>query len=104
MLSNYGQLAKGPKQSATKTALEVLKEEIFSTRIRDKIGDLKYAEHLSVEDWQALHSFVTIMYRNDSAARQWLSILINELDAIMTQLATSKVSVQPASGSSHPDR
>jgi hydroxymethylpyrimidine pyrophosphatase-like HAD family hydrolase len=103
LLNNFGQPAKGQTRSSTKTALEALKEEIFATRVREKIADLKYTDHLSVEDWQVLHAFVTIMYRNDAAARQWLSMLMNELDAIMTQLATHKVSAQPALGTSHPD-
>jgi hypothetical protein len=103
LLNDFDQPTKGQKLSVTKTALEALKEEIFATRIREKIADLKHTDHLSVEDWQVLHAFVTIMYRNDAAARQWLSMLINELDAIMTQLASSKASVQPALGTSHPD-
>lgn len=103
LLNNFGNAANEKKQSTIKTALEVLKEEIFATRVREKIADLKHSEHLTVEDWQVLHAFVTIMYRNDSTARQWLSILVNELDAIMTHLATNKISVQLAPGTSHPD-
>jgi hydroxymethylpyrimidine pyrophosphatase-like HAD family hydrolase len=103
LLKNFDHMVKAKKQSDIKTALEVLKEEIFAARIREKIADLKHTHHTSVDDWQTLHAFVTLMCRNDPAARQWLSILINELDAIMTQLATNTASLQPALGTSHPD-
>ncbi|HEX6186297.1 MAG TPA: hypothetical protein VFZ44_20575 [Pyrinomonadaceae bacterium] len=94
----------GEPQPKTKTALEALKKEIFGTRIAEKIIALKDADHHSVDDWQILHAFVTLMCRKDPAARQWLTILINELDAIMIQLATNAGPVQPALGTSHPDR
>lgn len=95
---------KGEKQPKTKTALEALKKEIFATRIVDKIVSLKDTDHHSVEDWQTLHAFVTLMCRKDPAARQWLTLLINELDAIMIQLATNTGSTKPiALGTSHPD-
>ena len=103
LLSNFDHPKKGLGHSSAKTALEALKEKIFVTRIKDKISELRHADYLDVEDWQVLHAFVTIMRRNDPAARRWLSILVNELDEIMTQLTTSKVSVQPALGTSHPD-
>jgi len=38
---------------------------------------------LSPDDWQILHAFVTLMHRDDPAARHWLSILVDEFDAIM---------------------
>ena len=107
LLNEFDRLVKADKQCEIRTALEVLKEEIFASRIREKIGDLKHTHHTSVDDWQTLHAFVTLMCRDDPAARQWLSILINELDAIMTQLAantaTDTKSLQPAIGTSHPD-
>lgn len=94
----------GEKQPKTKTALEALKKEIFATRIAEKIVSLKDTDHHSVEDWQTLHAFVTLMCRKDPAARQWLTLLINELDAIMIQLASNTASTQPiALGTSHPD-
>ncbi len=59
-------------------------------------------EH-SVRDWQALHALVTLICRDDVASNEWLSILVEELDGIMTHLATQKAPSQRAIGSSHPD-
>jgi hydroxymethylpyrimidine pyrophosphatase-like HAD family hydrolase len=101
LLKDY--LRRDKKRSVNRTAVEVLKEEIFAKRVREKIASLSDANQTPVEVWQTLHTFVTLMCRNDPNARQWLSILIGELDAIMKQLATSRPSVHPALGSSHPD-
>ncbi len=79
------------------TALQALKEELFVTRIRENISNLRDTDRTSVEDWQTLHAFVTLMVRNDPAASQWLSILISELDAIMAQLAPWRASRPPNS-------
>lgn len=103
LLNDFCHSLRGKRRADVQTALEVLKEEIFASRIREKIADLKHTHHASVDDWQTLHAFVTLMCRNDPAARQWLSILINELDAIMTQLANNPASIQPGLGTSHPD-
>jgi hydroxymethylpyrimidine pyrophosphatase-like HAD family hydrolase len=86
-----------------KNALEVFKVELFSKRVREKIANLKNTNRTSVEDWQTLHALVTLMCRNDAAAKRWLSILVKELDDIMTQLQTHRVSIQRALGTSHPD-
>lgn len=87
-----------------KTALEALKEEIFSRRVLEKVDNLRKFGHASVDDWQVLHAFVTLMGREDPAAREWLAILINELDAIMTQIGNSNPSLNAlAIGASHPD-
>lgn len=96
----------GERNPKTRTALEALKKEIFANRIVDKISKLKGTDHHSVEDWQTLHAFVTLMSRKDPVARQWLTLLINELDAIMIQLATNTSVTEPvavALGTSHPD-
>ncbi|HXM51027.1 MAG TPA: hypothetical protein VN956_24495 [Pyrinomonadaceae bacterium] len=103
LLNDFAHSLRGKRRAEVRTALEVLKEEIFASRIREKIADLKHTHHASVDDWQTLHAFVTLMCRNDPAARQWLSILINELDAIMTQLANNPASIQAGMGTSHPD-
>jgi hydroxymethylpyrimidine pyrophosphatase-like HAD family hydrolase len=95
---------RGMSRRRPRTALEALKQEIFTSRIREKIATQSLTDHLSVDDWQVLHAFVTIMCRDDPTARQWLSILIGELDAIMTQLAVTKPGSQRALGWSHPDR
>jgi hydroxymethylpyrimidine pyrophosphatase-like HAD family hydrolase len=87
----------------TKTAVEELKVRLFSRRIRQKIEQLGPSNEHSIRDWQALHALVTLMCREDEASKEWLSILVEELDGIMTHLATQKVSPQQAIGSSHPD-
>lgn len=88
---------QGELKGRCETALHALKEELFVTRIRENISNLRDTDRTSVEDWQTLHAFVTLMVRKDPAAGQWLSILISELDAIMAQLATGKASTEPAS-------
>lgn len=70
-----------------RTALDVLKEEILAKRVADRIAELQTSHRLSLEDWQALHAFVSLMSRTDPAAREWLTILTSQLDAIMTQVA-----------------
>lgn len=96
LLSNFDRTKAGFGNA--KTALESLKQDIFLARIREKIDDLGQMDRASVEDWQTLHAFVTLMSRNDPAAKQWLAILINELDAIMTQLRAGSITVQRAAG------
>jgi len=88
----------------TRTAVEELKVRLFSRRIRQKIDQLGPSGRHSVRDWQALHALVTLMCRDDEASKEWLSILVEELDGIMTHLATQKTSPQRAIGSSHPDQ
>jgi hydroxymethylpyrimidine pyrophosphatase-like HAD family hydrolase len=85
-----------------KTAIEALKEEIFSSRISEKVADLR-SQGMSVDDWQTLHTFVTLMARDQGSGRQWLSLLVKELDSIMMQLPAHSVSSIPAPGTSHPD-
>ncbi len=82
------------------TAVEELKVRLFSRRIKQKIEQLRPSTDHSVRDWQALHALVTLMCRDDEASKEWLSILVEELDEIMTHLATHKMG---AIGSSHPD-
>jgi len=81
-----------------KTALEAFKEDIFVTRIRETISSLTVSNRTSADDWQTLHAFLTLMSRDDPAAGQWLSILINELDSIMTQLTRGALSGQSSLG------
>ncbi|MGD0128461.1 MAG: hypothetical protein ABSF46_24140 [Terriglobia bacterium] len=81
-----------------KTALEAFKEDIFVNRIRETISSLTISNRTSADDWQTLHAFVTLMSRNDPAAGHWLSMLINELDSIMTQLTHGALSGQSTLG------
>ena len=99
------------RKSATRaqhtTALDELKTEVFADRIHSKIEELRAKRQVGPEEWQILHVFVTLMHRKDPAARQWLSILVEELDAIMTQIAVSRRNrggAATAIGASHPDK
>jgi hypothetical protein len=86
-----------------KTAIEALKEEIFSNRIVEKIGRLKSLD-TSVEEWQTLHTFVTLIARGKAGAKHWPALLVKQLDAIMTQImAESGNNGLVAPGASHPD-
>jgi hydroxymethylpyrimidine pyrophosphatase-like HAD family hydrolase len=88
----------------TRNAVEDLKIRLFSRRIKQKIDQLEPSTEHSVRDWQALHALVTLMCRDDEASKEWLSILVEELDRIMTHLATQKTPSQRAIGASHADR
>lgn len=85
------------------SAIDFFKVKVFGDRIHTKIDDLKRSAKLNPEEWQVLHAFVTLMHRDDPAARQWLAILIDELDAIMTQVTENPRVVQGGIGTSHPD-
>ena len=37
----------------------------------------------------ALHAVVTLIARDDASSRHWVSMLVDELDAIMAQLRAS---------------
>ena len=78
-----------------RNAVEAFKQDLFETRIKKKIENLKVT---SANELQTIHAFVTLMCRNDPAARKWMSILVNELDEIMTQLASNPNSGQAALG------
>jgi hypothetical protein len=85
------------------TVIDRFKIKIFGERVQEKIGDLRRNKRLSPDDWQVLHAFVTLMHREDWAARHWLAILVDELDAIMTQVTEAPKMTLPAIGTSHPD-
>ena len=82
----------------TRNAVEAFKQELFETRIKKKIENLRVT---SANELQTIHAFVTLMCRNDPAARKWMSILVHELDEIMTQLASNPNSGQMALGASY---
>ena len=69
------------------SAVEVFEERIFVDRIKQLVNNWKVAEDFTIEDLQVLHTFVTLMCRNDQIAHRWLAILVSELDAIMTHVA-----------------
>ena len=85
------------------SAIDCFKVKVFGDRIHSKIDYLKRSAKLNPEEWQILHAFVTLMHRDDPAARRWLAILIDELDAIMTQVTENPRVVQKGIGTSHPD-
>jgi hydroxymethylpyrimidine pyrophosphatase-like HAD family hydrolase len=87
----------------TQTAVDALKEEIFAARIQNKIASLRATGQARAEQWQMLNTLITLMCRDDPLAREWLSILMEEFDAIMKQQA-SRGGVTPlAIGNSHED-
>lgn len=86
------------------TVIDRFKIQIFGDRIDDKITEMRKNRSLSPDDWQALHAFVTLMHRDDQAARHWLAILVDELDAIMTQVTETPRTRLPAIGASHWDK
>ena len=92
----------GAHASQSRTVIDRFKIKIFSDRIQSKITALRNRS-LSPDDWQILHTFVTLMHRDDQAARHWLTILVDELDAIMTQVTETPRTRLSAIGTSHSD-
>jgi len=90
-------------QQTTMTAIDALKHRLFTNRIEKKISNLKRNESVPIDDWAMLHTFVTLMSRDDSVSRYWLSLLVKELDGIMMQPSSSwKPAAIAAIGTSHP--
>jgi hypothetical protein len=86
------------------SAIDCFKVKVFGERIHLKTEALKIGGRLKPDEWQILHAFVTLMHRDDPWARQWLRILIEELDSIMMQLSDTKTRTTiRAGGTSHPD-
>ena len=106
LIGEYVNAKTTKKKYNVRSALDVIKEEWFFTRIKDKINDLDHKKSLSVDDLQTLHAFTTIMSRDDESARKWLHILVRELDEIMTHLSNidkTNSSLVPPIGFSHSD-
>lgn len=84
----------------TKNAIHAFKEKYFLKRIKDKVNS-SLSKEVSVDDLQTLHAFITMIYREDPAASKWISILMNELDSIMTHISVEENHM--AYGTSHED-
>ncbi|MCL2862829.1 MAG: hypothetical protein FWE54_01845 [Methanimicrococcus sp.] len=84
------------KQNFSNSALDAFKEELFKTRIIEKLNKAD----LKAQNWQTLNAFVSLMCREDESSKRWLEILVDELDSIMIHLGDN--SKQPAYGTSHP--
>lgn len=74
------------------------KKWLFKGRIEEK---LKHFDSVSSDELQIMHALVSLMCRNDNDARQWISILVNELNDIMAKLAISRGAVPSALGDSY---
>ncbi|MFX0204175.1 MAG: hypothetical protein ACFFCW_49385 [Candidatus Hodarchaeota archaeon] len=90
LLKEYCQAKDAGETPITKTAIEALKEKIFVERIKDKINHWDISpRNIPPKDLELMHILVTLMCRDDPIAHQWLSILVDELNAIMTYLEES---------------
>ena len=86
-------------------AVELLKEQWFADRISKKVASENFKLNLSVHDKQIMHTLVSLICRNDKSAKEWISILVQELDHIMNLLDTNKnknITITGL-GASHPD-
>jgi hydroxymethylpyrimidine pyrophosphatase-like HAD family hydrolase len=88
LLREYSTLADKKRPISVKNAIESVKEEIYSHRTREMINTLQ----TPVEDWQALHSLISLIQRKDPNNRQRLVSLLRELNAILLQFAEDSVS------------
>lgn len=73
------------------------KRSLFVSRIEDK---LKQFDSVSSDELQIMHALVSLMCRKDTDARQWIAILVNELNDIMAKLAVNRGAVPSALGDS----
>jgi len=90
LIEEYCRAKEAGKDPIIKTSIEALKEKIFVERIKNKINnwDISSREY-SPKDLELMHVLVTLLCRDDPIAHQWLSILVDQLDAIMTYLEES---------------
>jgi len=96
LLREYSRESSRKPAMVCKTAITVLKEDIYAERTQAMIAALQRAPHVSVEDWQALHTLVTLMGQDDPVARQWLSLLVGEMNAAMLQLSAAGSATEKA--------
>lgn len=107
VLSRYNDCAArllrqyNPQNCDVKNAIEGFKQELFLERIKFKVKQMETSHRTRADDLQALHTFITLLSRNDPGVRRWLGILIKQLDGIMTELAAESVSSIAAIGDSH---
>jgi len=87
LIAEYCHAKDKGEKPVPKTAVEAIKEKIFVERIKDKIDRWdSSSRNRTPKDLELMHTFVTLMSRDDPIAHQWLSILVDELNAIMTYL------------------
>lgn len=74
------------------------KKDLFINRIKAKLTSLGT---VSSDELQIMHALVSLMSRNDTHERQWISILVNELNDIMAKLAVNRKAIPTALGDSY---
>ena len=90
LIEEYCLAMDAGKTPVIKTAIEALKEKIFVERIKDKINNWNISSReYSPKDLELMHVLVTLLCRDDPIAHSWLSMLVDQLDAIMTYLEES---------------
>ncbi len=85
LLQQFDSGLRGGEQPTNRTALELFKEQLLAEQTHEQIANLMQRGHLSVDDWQVLHTLVDMLSRKDGKARQWLPLLMGELDASMSR-------------------
>jgi len=100
------QIARMSRGSAgVHTAIDILKQRIFGTRIDRKISELRNSPtDITGDDWQGMHAYITLLSRQDPDARVYLAILRDLLDIMLRNDVEPRALVHHlAAGSSHPD-
>lgn len=88
---------QGAKYTGDNATVEY-KKWLFKGRIEEK---LKQFQSISSDELQIMHALVSLMCRKDADTRQWISILVNELNDIMAKLAISRGAIPSALGDSY---
>ncbi len=92
-----GESAQMPRRNA----IEEFKIRLFKRRIDDKLTRMAGSKDSQVDDWQTLHTFTTLLGRNDATARKCLGMLVRQLDGFLSEIAESGGNALRAIGDSH---
>jgi hydroxymethylpyrimidine pyrophosphatase-like HAD family hydrolase len=87
LLRKYVRGSSTKSHAPSKTAVEAVKEEIYSQRTHEMLKTLQ----ADVEDWEALHSLVSLIVRQEPRSRRWLAFMMNELNSVLMNLAEDGV-------------
>ena len=85
-----------------RTAVDLLKQDIYATRVEQKLRDLLAAE-ISSDDWQTIHAFMTLVSRPDPQSRGYVTVVRDHLDSLLKNCQPKKCDHIFAAGTSHPD-
>ncbi|MBN2286159.1 MAG: hypothetical protein JXI43_06905 [Tissierellales bacterium] len=103
MIEKYKKNIQPIRKNVIPNAIYMLKEKWFIERIREKVNSITFANNLSMEEKNMLHTLVTLICREDNSAKSILSSILREFDEVMATLENADLIKIKGCGSSHPD-